>query len=269
MVHLRDSLLKVAVQVAAEAAELVTASRRSAVRDVSTKSSATDPVTAGDRAAERLVRERLADLRPGEAVLGEEEGADGATGDGVCWVVDPIDGTVNYLYGFPWYSVSVAAQLDGVSVAGAVVDAVSGRTWAAARGAGATLDGEPLRVNPTSRLDLALVATGFAYQAERRVRQAEVLGRLLGRVRDVRRTGSAALDLCMVASGWVDAYVEHGLNRWDWAAGSLVAEEAGAVVTLPDSGELGGATFAAAPGIAEELRAALIDAGATTVLSPG
>jgi myo-inositol-1(or 4)-monophosphatase len=266
MVHLRDNLLQVAVKVAAEAAELVETTRRSAVRDVSTKSSATDPVTAGDRAAERLIRERLAELRPGDAVLGEEEGADMGSGEGVHWVVDPIDGTVNYLYGFPWYAVSVAAQLDGVSVAGAVVEPSSGRRWSAARGQGATLDGRPLRVNPTNRLDLALLATGFAYRPERRTRQAELIGRLLGRVRDIRRAGSAALDLCMVAAGWVDGYVEHGLNRWDWAAGSLIAEEAGAVVSLPDSGELGGATFAAAPGIAAELRAALLEIGVEDVL---
>jgi myo-inositol-1(or 4)-monophosphatase len=266
MVHLRDSLQQVAVRVAAEAAELVETTRRSAVRDVATKSSATDPVTAGDRAAERLVRERLARLRPGEAVLGEEEGAGTGSRDGVCWVVDPIDGTVNYLYGFPWYSVSVAAQLDGVSVAGAVVEPSSGRCWSAARGQGANLDGVPLRVTSTDRLDLTLLATGFGYRPERRTRQAELISRLLGRVRDIRRTGSAALDLCMVAAGWVDAYVEHGLNRWDWAAGSLIAEEAGAVVSLPDSGALGGATFAAAPGIADELRAALLESGVSDVL---
>lgn len=265
MVHLRDSLREVAIAVATEAAELVESTRRSAVRDVSTKSSSTDPVTAGDRAAERLVRERLAELRPGDAVLGEEEGAGSGTGDGVCWVVDPIDGTVNYLYGLPWYSVSVAAQLDGVSVAGAVVEPSSRRCWSAARGAGATLDGVPLRVTSTDRLDLALLATGFAYRPERRTRQAEVISRLLGRVRDIRRSGSAALDLCMVAAGWVDAYVEHGLNPWDWAAGSLIAEEAGAVVSLPDSGVLGGAIFAATPGISDQLRTVLEESGAADI----
>ncbi|MET0236130.1 MAG: inositol monophosphatase family protein [Kibdelosporangium sp.] len=266
MVHLRDSLRAVAVTVAAEAAELVAATRRSAVRDVSTKSTATDPVTAGDRAAERLIRERLAVLRPGDAVLGEEEGGDGVAGaDAVCWVVDPIDGTVNYMYGFPWYCVSVAAQLDGVTVAGAVVEPVSGRRWSAARGGGATVDGVPLRASSADRLELALLATGFAYRPQRRVRQAEMVGRLLGSVRDIRRTGSAALDLCMVAAGWVDAYVEHGLARWDWAAGALIAEEAGAVVELPGSGELGSAVFAAAPGIAPQLRAAVLRAGVSAV----
>lgn len=266
MVHLRDRLREVAVMVAAEAAELVVEARRSALQHVSTKSSATDPVTMGDRLAERLIRERLAELRPGDAVLGEEEGGESPSGaDGVCWVVDPIDGTVNYMYGFPWYSVSVAAQLDGVTVAGAVVEPASGRRWSAVRDGGAFVDGAPLRVSPADRLELSLVATGFAYQPERRVRQAEVLGRLLGNVRDIRRTGSAALDLCMVAAGWVDAYFEHGLSKWDWAAGSLIAQEAGAVVELPGSGELGDAILAATPGIAEQLKAALLAAGIAAV----
>ncbi|MCE7009667.1 inositol monophosphatase [Kibdelosporangium philippinense] len=260
MVHLRDTLRQVAVRVAREAAELVETTRRSAVRDVATKSSATDPVTAGDRAAERLIRERLAELRPGESVLGEEEG--GATAaDGVRWVVDPIDGTVNYLYGFPWYSVSVAAQLDGITAAGAVVEPASGRVWSAARDGGATLDGQPLRASTAEELELTLVATGFAYRPERRARQTEVVRHLLTRVRDIRRTGSAALDLCMVGAGWVDAYFEVGLNPWDWAAGSLVAEEAGAIVELPGTGELGDAVFAAAPGIATGLKGLLLAAG--------
>jgi myo-inositol-1(or 4)-monophosphatase len=264
MVHLRDTLRQVAVRVATEAAELVETTRRSAVRDVETKSSATDPVTAGDRAAERLIRERLAELRPGESVFGEEEGGDGSA-DGVRWVVDPIDGTVNYLYGFPWYSVSVAAQLDGITVAGAVVEPASGRVWSAARGAGATLDDEPLRASSAEELALTLVATGFAYRSEQRARQTEVVRRVLTRVRDIRRTGSAALDLCMVAAGWVDGYFEVGLNPWDWAAGSLIAEEAGAVVDLPGTGELGNAVFAAAPGIATQLRTLLLDAGVAAV----
>ncbi|CAM4022235.1 inositol monophosphatase family protein [Kibdelosporangium persicum] len=264
MVHLRDTLRQVAVRVATEAAELVETTRRSAVRDVETKSSATDPVTAGDRAAERLIRERLAELRPGEPVFGEEEGG-ARTADGVRWVVDPIDGTVNYLYGFPWYSVSVAAQSDGITVAGAVVEPASGRVWSAARGAGATLDDNPLRASSAERLELTLVATGFAYRPERRAWQTEIVRRILPRVRDIRRTGSAALDLCMVAAGWVDGYFEAGLNPWDWAAGSLIAEEAGAVVELPGTGDLGDAVFAAAPGVAAPLRQLLREAG----ISPG
>jgi myo-inositol-1(or 4)-monophosphatase len=288
-----------AVRVATEAAELVTGAREAALADVSTKSTKTDVVTAGDRAAERLVRQRLGELWPGVPVLGEEEGG-GVPGNGLCWVVDPIDGTVNYLYGYPWYGVSIAAQVDGVSVAGVIVEPATGRVWDACRGDGARLDGRPLRVSDVTRLDLSLVATGFSYSAERRERQAALWGRLLPRVRDIRRAGASSLDLCAVAAGWVDAYVEHGLHRWDWAAGALIAEEAGAVVRLPGDqnadpdAEVGDgvgagrgdrlgagagdslgdgvgdglgedAVLVAAPGIADELRQALIDAGAGRV----
>src|SRR5690606_28766877 len=202
--------------------------------DVRSKTSRTDVVTAVDVASERLVRERLAQLRPGEAVIGEEGG--GTAGDApgaVTWVIDPIDGTVNFLYGLPDFSVSLAAQVDGVSVAGVVVEPVSGRRWTAVRGGGAWLDGRRLAVSQPSGLDVTLVGTGFACVAERRRRQAAMVASLLGHVRDIRRGGAASLDLCHVAAGWLDAYAEHGLSRWDWAAGALVAEEAGAVVSLP------------------------------------
>jgi myo-inositol-1(or 4)-monophosphatase len=262
-------LVDVAVRVAAEAADLARLSRETAIRDVDTKSSETDVVTAGDRASERLVRERLAELRPGEPVLGEEEGgADDAARAGLCWVVDPIDGTVNYLYGYPWYAVSLAAQVDGVSVAGAVVEPVSGRRWTAARGSGAALDGVPLRVSASTRLDLSLIATGFAYRPERRSRQAAGVANLMGRLRDIRRGGSAALDLCAVAAGWLDGFFEHGLSRWDWAAGALIASEAGATVRLPGTtGDPFGEDLllATTPGIAEALRAAMLDSGLAAI----
>ncbi|WP_234995657.1 inositol monophosphatase family protein [Streptoalloteichus hindustanus] len=272
-----EDLRAVAVRVAAEAAELVRRVRETAVTEVDTKSSETDVVTAGDRAAERLIRARLAELRPGEPVLGEEEGegggptdgptADADADDGVRWVVDPIDGTVNYLYGYPWYAVSVAARRGGVSVAGAVVEPATGRVWSAARGHGAWCDDARLRVSAATRLDLSLVATGFAYAAERRSRQAGVVDGLLGRVRDIRRSGSAALDLCGVAAGWLDAYFEHGLKPWDWAAGALVAEEAGALLRLPGTpgDELGDLTLAVTPGIADDLLAVLREAGIAAV----
>lgn len=252
-------LLEIATSVAVQAAELARTARTAALEDVGTKSSETDVVTAADLAAERLVRDRLAELRPGDAVLGEEAGGSGEPGAGVCWVVDPIDGTVNYLYGLPWYAVSLAAQVDGESVAAAVVEPASGRRWTAIRGGGAWLDGRPLRVSDARRLELSLVGTGFAYRADRRVRQADAVAGLLRRVRDIRRFGAASLDLCAVAAGWLDGYAEHGLNRWDWAGGALIAAEAGAVVRLP-AGE-GGLTFAAAPGIAEQLSAALDETG--------
>ncbi|WP_307722956.1 inositol monophosphatase family protein [Gandjariella thermophila] len=262
--ELRD-LRAVSARVATEAAELVRTRRVTGVGDVDTKSSETDVVTETDRAAERLVRDRLAELRPGEPVLGEEEGGgDDSAGAGLCWVVDPIDGTVNFLYGFPWYAVSVAAQVDGVSVAGAVVEPPSGRVWTAARGLGAELDGRPLRASAATRLETALVATGFGYQAARRQRQAAAVAELLFRVRDIRRAGAASLDLCAVAAGWLDGYVEQGLHRWDWAAGALIAEEAGAVVRLPgtDPEGIGAHTLmAAAPGVATELRTALVECG--------
>jgi myo-inositol-1(or 4)-monophosphatase len=172
--------------------------------------------------------------------------------------------------------VSIAAAVDGVSVAGAVADPANNRMWSAARGGGADRDGRPLRVSRANRLDLSLVATGFAYTAARRRRQAALWAELLPRVRDLRRSGAASLDLCSVAAGWVDAYVEHGLHRWDWAAGALIAEEAGAVVRLPadtgdnDTGDTGDNTdglgadalFVAAPGIADALRTALVEVGA-------
>lgn len=232
---------------------------------VDTKSTDTDVVTAVDRASERLIRERFAELRPGEEVVGEEEG--GAAGDGVTWVVDPIDGTVNFLYGLPGFAISIGAQIDGRSVAGVVLEPVSGRCWTAVRGEGAWLDGHPLTVSSPERLDLTLVGTGFAYDARRRVRQAKVAAELLTRVRDIRRLGAASLDLCAVAAGWLDAYVEHGLNRWDWAAGALIAEEAGAVVSVPGEDPVLGAdaTFAASPAIAGPLHDALVSAGVKDV----
>ncbi|GAA4412370.1 inositol monophosphatase family protein [Actinokineospora soli] len=255
-----QDLADTALTVAREAAALAARVRADAVRDVGTKSTVTDVVTAGDTAAEDLVRARLAELRPGDAVFGEESG--GTTGDGVTWVVDPIDGTVNYLYGHPWHCVSVAAQVDGESVAGAVVEPVSGRCWTAARGQGAWLDGVPLRVSAPASLEVTLLATGFTYDRERRLQHAAVVAELLGVVRDIRRGGSAALDLCAVAAGWVDAYVERGLSPWDWAAGALIAREAGAVVLLPGEHELGGdAIFVASPAIAEPLRHACAEAG--------
>jgi myo-inositol-1(or 4)-monophosphatase len=261
LTDLRDT----AVRVADEAADLVRRAREAMLTgetvQVDTKSTDTDVVTAVDRASERLIRERLAELRPGDDVLGEEEG--GTAGDGITWVVDPIDGTVNFLYGSPGFSVSVAAQIDGVSVAGAVVEPVDGRRWTAVRGHGAWLDGRRLHVSSPQRLDLTLVGTGFSYDPSRRARQAKVVAELVAQVRDIRRPGAASLDLCAVAAGWLDAYVEHGLNRWDWAAGALIAAEAGALVSLPgEDPELGAdATFAAAPSIAAPLRAALLRSG--------
>jgi myo-inositol-1(or 4)-monophosphatase len=267
---LRETAVRVAREAAAEAARM----RAAGLERVRTKSSETDVVTEADTATERLIRNRLAELRPGEPILGEEGGLAGAGGSGpapdeLCWVVDPIDGTVNYLYGLPWYAVSVAVTRGGPAgrtLAGAVVEPDSGRVWSAHLGGGATLDGRPLRAAPVTRLDLALVATGFSYTEQRRVAQGELSAALLARVRDVRRLGAASLDLCAVAAGWVDGYYEHAINPWDWAAGALVATEAGAVVRTPDpDAPYGDAIVAAAPGIADALVDALVELRADRV----
>ncbi|OSC27327.1 inositol monophosphatase [Mycobacterium vulneris] len=233
---------------------------------VRSKSTPTDPVTVVDTETERLLRDRLAELRPGDPILGEEGGgpADpaGTPAGSVTWVLDPIDGTVNFVYGVPAYAVSVGAQVDGESVAGAVSDVVGNRVYSAALGLGAHVrDDEgtqPLQSSAVDDLSMALLGTGFGYSRQRRAAQAALLARMLPVVRDVRRIGSAALDLCMVASGRLDAYYEHGLQVWDRAAGALIAAEAGARVVLPASGVNGaGLALAAAPGIADELLAVL------------
>ncbi len=235
---------------------------------VQAKSTPTDPVTVVDTEAEQLIRARLAELRPHDAVLGEEGGGEVGV-EGTRWVVDPIDGTVNFLYGIPAYSVSVAAQIDGVSVAGAVVDVAGGVTYSAVLGGGAAFTDANggagvLSCNPVTDASFTLLATGFGYSAPRRRAQGRIIGELLPHVRDIRRVGSAALDLCMVASGRVDAHFEHGLNPWDWAAGALIATEAGARVHLPapdTRSAAGEVVIAMAPGIADELESVFRSAG--------
>ncbi|MFF3572490.1 inositol monophosphatase family protein [Nocardia jiangxiensis] len=236
---------------------------------VQSKSTPTDPVTVVDTETEELIRTLLAELRPGERVFGEEGG--GSVGDGsqIVWVVDPIDGTVNFMYGIPAYSVSVAAMWDGRSLAGAVADVAGEQVYSAGLGAGAERIGPDgtvtaLRCTEVDTISMALLATGFGYSAERRARQGQLIAEVLPRVRDIRRIGSAALDLCMVAAGLVDAHYEHGLNTWDWAAGALIAAEAGARLRLPAAGTVaktGELVVAAAPGIADELLELFDDLG--------
>lgn len=229
-------LTELAVEIAREVATLVRASRERGVDLAGVKSTETDVVTQADLAAERRLRELLAEHRPHDAILGEEGGTTAGT-TGLTWVLDPIDGTVNYLYGLPVYAVSVAVvagEPDPASwtqVAGAVVSAADGRTWSAGRRLGAWHDGERLQVNPPRPLAQSLVATGFGYDARLRRHQAEVLTGVLDKVRDIRRAGSCAIDLCSVASGQVDVMYERGTNPWDFAAGGLVVREAGGVVT--------------------------------------
>ncbi|MEV0669847.1 inositol monophosphatase family protein [Mycobacterium sp. NPDC050441] len=273
------ALRVVAEQLATEAAEFVARRRaevfgtvansdgarvRDDVPTVRSKSTPTDPVTIVDTETERWLRERLAVLRPSEAILGEEEGGQQEGRDGLSWVIDPIDGTVNFVYGIPAYAVSVAAQYDGRSVAGAVANVPAGEVYSAALGHGAEVVRAgvrtPLRCSAVGELSMALLGTGFAYDPARRAEQAGVLARVLPSVRDVRRIGSCALDLCMVAAGRLDAYYEEGVQVWDWAAAALIAAEAGATVWLPTTPDAEYAA-ASAPGIADDLRDALAGAG--------
>ena len=203
------------------------------VRGLGSKTSTTDPVTDADREAERAIRELLGAERPDDGVLGEE-GSRQAGDSGRRWVVDPLDGTVNFLYGIPQWCVSVALEEGEAALVGVVLDPVRDELFAAERGGGARLNGEPIRVREQAQLERALVATGFSYERERRVEQAEVVGRLLPRVRDIRRAGSAALDLSWLAAGRLDGFYERGLKPWDWRAGGLLVEEAGgALAELP------------------------------------
>lgn len=241
-----DELLDVAVAAAQAAGEFLVASRPESLR-VATKSTPTDVVTQMDTAAQRMIGERLRANRPDDAMLGEEgpHSDDLAPSSGlssVRWIVDPIDGTVNYLYALPQWAVSIAAEVDGVVEVGVVLDPSKGELFTAVRGGGALRNGEPIAVSGCDQLSLALIGTGFGYDARRRARQSQVLTGVLPIVRDIRRLGAASLDLCALACGRLDGYYERGLNLWDYAAAGLVATEAGARVGglhgRPASGEL-------------------------------
>jgi myo-inositol-1(or 4)-monophosphatase len=284
-------LLVIAIGAALEAGQLL-ASKEGRVEVAATKSSPTDVVTEMDGRAEELIRARILVARPDDAILGEEGGqVEGAADAPVRWVVDPLDGTVNYLYGLHDWAVSIAAEVDrGTAggdvgreiVAGAVYVPMRGELFTAVRGEGAWLEsaggpgtpgpsGEsaipdstferaPLRCRPGVPLDQALIATGFGYRAQRRTVQGEVVAALLPRIRDIRRNGVASVDLCAVAAGRVDGYYERGLNYWDYAAGALVAAESGAVVGDSRGGPPGPSmTVAAGPGLFGLLRDALAE----------
>jgi myo-inositol-1(or 4)-monophosphatase len=242
---LSDELLDLALAVAREAGELVRTRREVGVRVAATKTSVTDVVTEADRASEALVLERILAVRPDDGVLGEE-GSDTAGTSGVRWVVDPIDGTVNYLYGLPQYAVSIGVEVDGAVQVGVVVNAATGEEFAAVRGRGATRDGVSIAVRTPASLDRSVISTGFNYEPVVRARQATAVAELVVRVADIRRFGSCALDLCAVASGRSDGYVEEGCMPWDHAAGGLIAAEAGAVVEVL-TGASGRALVVAAP----------------------
>lgn len=265
MAELAAELLDLARGVAVGAAAFVAEQRTHGVSVAATKSSAVDVVTQVDRDCEALIRERLLTARPGDAFLGEEGGTSTAAREhrptGVRWIVDPIDGTVNFLYGLPQFSVSIAAEVDGEVVAGVVVNAASGVTYHARLGHGAFRDGVRLQVRGPAPLAERLVLTGFNYEQHIRVVQAAAVAALLPAVRDIRRLGSCALDLCHVAEGSADAYVEEGVAEWDHAAGALIAREAGAVTEV-SVGRGGKEALICAPEHGfDELRAAVVKAG--------
>ncbi|MEX2982224.1 inositol monophosphatase family protein [Streptomyces sp. C36] len=259
---LKAELLAVALEAADRAGTLLRDGRPADLGVAATKTSPIDVVTEMDIAAEKLITGILAERRPHDGILGEE-GASVEGTSGVRWVVDPVDGTVNYLYGLPSWAVSVAAEIDGEAVVGVVAAPERGETYRAVRGEGAFLGERRLTVRPAPGLDQALIGTGFGYLQTRRAAQAEVLRSMLPQVRDIRRGGSAAIDLCDVACGRLDGYYERGLNPWDFAAGALIAREAGALTGgRPGQRESGELTVAAPPGLFEPLRERLEALGA-------
>ncbi|AZM55993.1 inositol monophosphatase [Streptomyces sp. WAC 01529] len=259
---LKAELLDIALEAAHRAGAFLREGRPDDLGVAATKSSAVDVVTEMDIASEKLITDFLAERRPEDGVLGEE-GASVEGSSGVQWVVDPIDGTVNYLYGRPDWSVSIAARKDGETLVGVVHAPMRGETYRAVLGEGAFVGDVPARVRPAPPFGQALVGTGFGYLTERRVQQAEITRHLIPKVRDIRRGGSAAIDLCDVAVGRLDAYYERGLKPWDFAAGDLVAREAGALTGgRPGEALSGELAIAAPPGLFEPLQGLLEDLGA-------
>lgn len=252
-----------AVDIAREAGELARVRREAGVSIAATKSTLADIVTEADREVEALIRARLAAARPGDGFLGEETGAEAGT-TGITWVVDPIDGTVNYAYGIPTYAVSIAAVRGDPApeawepVAGVVLNPVSGELFHAAQGEGAWLGAQRLAVSPDIAPAGALLATGFGYDPATRGGDLELIGRVMPIARDLRRGGAAALDLSFVAAGRLDGYFERGLSPWDLAAGSLLVTEAGGRFgrAKPDGGGRAPLVVAASPAVFDALAAA-------------
>jgi myo-inositol-1(or 4)-monophosphatase len=261
-------LLDLARTIALEAGELAARRRSEGVEVAATKSTIVDVVTEADREVERLILGRIQDARPDDGVLGEE-GASVAGSSGLTWVVDPIDGTVNYLYGLPHYAVSIALvegdpdPLTWTAKAGVVLNPATGEIFTAEAGGGAFCGDRRIHVGEPVELDVALIATGFAYAASTRAFQGDVVARLLPQVRDIRRQGTASLDLCFVADGRYDAYFERTLSPWDHAAGALIAREAGARVTgMRGAAPSRDLVLVAEPSLAERLEALLDELGA-------
>ena len=256
-----DALLDLATRFAQEAGALALRMREG-VATLAPKSSPTDVVTEADQAVERLLVDAIRSARPDDGLLGEEGASDPGT-SGLRWVVDPIDGTVNYLYGIPQWAVSIGVEDADGAVVGVVFDPAKDELWQAVRGQGSTLNGTPLRCTSVTSLGQTLVATGFGYDERRRAAQAVIVKDLLPIVRDIRRAGAGSLDLCAVAAGRVDAYYEQGLSPWDLSAGTLIAREAGARVEglkgRPPSYDL---VVAAGPGVFDALHDLLVAARA-------
>lgn len=260
-------LLTLARRIALEAGALAKRWREEGVSVAASKSSPVDIVTEADRETEQLIRAALKHARPDDGFFGEESGAEAGT-SGLTWVVDPIDGTVNFLYGIPHYAVSIAVvegdpdPLTWTALAAAVINPASGEFFTATAGGGAFLGATPLHVAPTVPLEQALVATGFAYDSAERGRQGALISQLLPSVRDIRRMGTASLDLCFVASGRLNAYFERTLSPWDHAAGALIAREAGATVKgLGDAAPSRDFILAAHPDLAVRLERELVRLG--------
>ncbi len=262
-------LLDVAVRLAEDAGALLLRHIPGRRTGMEAKTSLTDLVTDADRASETLIVEEIRRARPDDGIVAEE-GTERCGTTGVTWVIDPLDGTTNYLYGHQSYAVSIGVEVDGVAEVAVVAAPAPGEVFTAVRGGGAFLNGDPITVSGHDDLATALVGTGFGYLAEVRAAQGAVVARVLPHVRDIRRSGSAALDLCWVACGRLDGYYEAGLQRWDMAAGVLIAAEGGAVTAGLDGGAPApGSVVAATPGIASSLLRLLDESGAPALAPTG
>jgi len=246
----KDALLALALRVAQEAGEMLM--DRPATFEISSKSVAIDIATQMDIASEKHIVQALLRARPDDGII-SEEGTSQISRSGITWVIDPVDGTVNYLYGLPGWNISIAAKDENGSLIGVVHAPTINSTWTGIRGGGAFLNGKQIRCNDPIQLDRALIGTGFAYDVRLRVGQGQVISQLLPKIRDLRRCGSAAVDLCYVAMGAFDGYFELDLKEWDAAAGGLIATEAGAQVTTSQTG----ITVCAGPALHRPLEVAI------------
>ncbi len=261
--QLASQLLQVATTLAKQAGDMALAGRKAGLHNVQTKSTATDMVTEFDRASEVLIVEGIRAARPEDAIVGEE-GASVSGTSGITWYIDPIDGTTNFLYDLPAWAVSIGAEDSSGPLAGVVYIPALGEMFTATRGGGAFLNGAPIQSNNIADVSQALVCTGFSYSADQRTIQAQRVSRFIHQIRDIRRAGAAAIDLCFVACGRIDAYFEENLHQWDISAGILIAHEAGC-----RSGDFSGHTprpaeiLTTAPAIFDQLSQLIMAASAS------